>query len=206
MKNLLSTLIAILAGLVVLAGFFLKVPILVEIRTILLEWAVIVAAMALFVGVINMIRVNNAQLSSGQNSHFYNLVLMITLVLTFGLGLFFKTGHPIMNFIFYSFQMPIEKTLMALLAVTLLLASIRLLQKRLNLFSIIFLVVTLLVLLGTAPLPFGELPFISRILRPFITQVLAGAGARGILLGIALATITTGLRILLAADRPYGGK
>jgi len=206
MKNLLSTVIAILAGLIVLVGFFLKIPILLEIRTILLDWAVIVAAMAVFVGVINMIRVNNTQLSSGQNSRYYNLVLMVSLVLTFGLGLFFKTGHPIMNFIFYSIQMPIEKMLMALLAVTLLLASIRLLQKRLNLFSVLFLLVTLLILLGTAPLPFGEIPFISRILRPFITQILAGAGARGILLGIALATITTGLRILLAADRPYGGK
>jgi hypothetical protein len=31
------------------------------------------------------------------------------------------------------------------------------------------------------------------------------AGARGILLGIALGSVTTGLRILLGADRPYSG-
>jgi hypothetical protein len=31
------------------------------------------------------------------------------------------------------------------------------------------------------------------------------AGARGILLGVALGTVATGLRILIGADRPYGG-
>jgi len=205
-KNLLSTLVAILAGLVVLVGFFFKIPVLVEIRRLVLDWAVIVAGMAVFIGVFNLVSVNNTRLSLGHKGGIYSLALMISLVVTFGLGLFLKTGHPIMNFIFYTIQVPIEKSLMALLAVTLLLASIRLLRKQPNLFSVIFLAITLLILLGTAPLPFGELPFFSSSLRPFIAQVMAGAGARGILLGIALATITTGLRILFGADRPYGGK
>jgi hypothetical protein len=43
------------------------------------------------------------------------------------------------------------------------------------------------------------------LIRPFIAQVLAAAGARGILLGVALGTLTTGLRILFGVDRPYGG-
>lgn len=205
-KNLFSTLIAILAGLIVLVGFFLKIPILVEIRNLVLDWAVIVAAMAVFIGVFNLISVNNTHFSSGMKGRFYSLVLMISLVVTFGLGLFLKTTNPIMNFIFFSIQVPVEKSLMALLAVTLLLASVRLLRKQPNLLSVIFLVVTLLILLGTAPLPFGEFPFFSGLLRPFIAQVLAAAGARGILLGIALATITTGLRVLFGTDRPYGGK
>jgi hypothetical protein len=41
--------------------------------------------------------------------------------------------------------------------------------------------------------------------RPWITQVLALGGARGILIGVALGTLTTGLRVLFGADRPYGG-
>jgi hypothetical protein len=42
--------------------------------------------------------------------------------------------------------------------------------------------------------------------RPIITQIFAAAGARGILLGVALGTLTTGLRVLFGADRLYGGK
>jgi hypothetical protein len=38
----------------------------------------------------------------------------------------------------------------------------------------------------------------------WLSQVPAVAGARGLMLGIALGIIATGLRVLLAMDRPYG--
>ena len=50
-----------------------------------------------------------------------------------------------------------------------------------------------------------SIPLIGNTIKPFVTHVLASAGARGILIGVALGTITTGLRILIGADRPYGG-
>jgi hypothetical protein len=205
MKNLVSTSIAILAGLIVLVGYFFEIPILMEIRAQILNWAVILAAMLVFIGVLNLISVNNTHIRTRKKG-VYGFILIISLLITLGLGLFFKPGHPVMNFIFYSFQLPVEKSLLALLAVTLLVASVRLLRKKTDLFSIIFLGTALLILLATVPNPFGELPFFGDLVRPFVAQVLAAAGARGILLGIALATLTTGLRILLGADKPYGGK
>jgi sulfite exporter TauE/SafE len=103
--------------------------------------------------------------------------------------------------------LPVEASLMALLAITLTYASIRLLRRHLNLLSVIFLITAVLILLGTAPWPFlGDVPFLSNIIRPIVAQIPATAGARGILLGVALGTLTTGLRILFGADRPYGGK
>ncbi|MFC2064392.1 hypothetical protein ACFLXB_04775, partial [Chloroflexota bacterium] len=72
--------------------------------------------------------------------------------------------------------------------------------------SVIFLATTLLILIGTAPSLFGEVPFVGGILKPFLAQVLAASGARGIILGVALGTLTMGLRILFGAERPYGGK
>jgi hypothetical protein len=104
-------------------------------------------------------------------------------------------------------QLPIETSLMALLVVTLTYASIRLLRRHLNLLSVIFLITAWLMLVGMAPWPFlGDVPFVSDIVRPIIAQVPAAAGARGILLGVALGTLTTGLRILFGSDRPYRGK
>lgn len=206
MKGIISTSIAILTGLIVLVGYFFQIPILADLRNLILDWAVTLAAIMVFIGVLNMLSVNNTRLKNKEKGGFYSLVLIISLLVTLIIGIFLKPDHPVMNFIFYSIQLPVEKSLMALLAVTLLVASINLLRRQPNLFSVIFLGTTLLVLLGTVPLPFGELPFIGDVLRPFIAQVLAASGARGILIGIALATITTGLRVLFAADRPYGGK
>ena len=61
-------------------------------------------------------------------------------------------------------------------------------------------------LVGTATLPFGEIGPLNNFLRPWIQHVFALGGARGILIGVALGTLTTGLRVLFGVDRPYGGK
>jgi hypothetical protein len=107
--------------------------------------------------------------------------------------------------IFNYIQMPIETSLLAILAVTLAYAGARLLSRRPNGFTILFILIVIFVLLGTTPLIFfGEVRFLS-ILRNLIIQVPAVAGARGILLGVALGAIATGIRILLGSDRPYGG-
>jgi hypothetical protein len=61
-----------------------------------------------------------------------------------------------------------------------------------------------LVLIGITPLPFfGQISLLGS-LRNWLATVPALAGARGLLLGIALGTIATGLRILMGVDRPYG--
>ncbi len=193
----------------VLAGFFFvkqangQPSLLLNIRLTLLSWAMILAGFAVFIGIINLFQVHVKKIQKKQKGFFYSLLMLASLLVTFLIGLV-KPGQ--METIFTTVQLPVEASLMALLAVTLTYASIRLLRRRLNLLSVVFLVTALLILLGTAPLPYiGNIPGISDWLRPFIAQVMAAAGARGILLGVALGTLTTGLRILFGADRPYGG-
>ena len=204
-----STAVAIASGVLVLGGYFFtqkadgQVSLLAEIRLTLLSWAIILAGFAIFIGIINLFQVHFKKIRQKQKGSFYSLLLIISLVATFLLGL--VTPNQVQK-VFTTVQLPVEASLMALLTVTLTYASIRLLRRRLNLLSVIFLVTALLILLGTAPLPFlGDLPVFSDWLRPFIVRVMAAAGARGILLGVALGTLTTGLRILFGADRPYGG-
>jgi hypothetical protein len=177
---------------------------LAGIRLTLLNWAIILAGFAILIGILSLFQVHLRKIQKKQKGLIYSLLLIISLVLTFVVGLI---KPELAETIFNTVQLPVEASLMALLAVTLTYASIRLLRRRTNLFSVIFLVTAILILLGTAPLPgLGDIPGFSDWLRPFIAQVLAAAGARGILLGVALGTLTTGLRILFGADRPYGGK
>ena len=111
-----------------------------------------------------------------------------------------------MTNIFNAIILPVETSLMAVMAVTLIYAGIRLLRHRNDLMAIIFLLTALVVMLGSAPLPFYEIPLVGSYIRPKIISIFASSGARGILLGVALGTLLTGLRILIGADRPYGGK
>jgi hypothetical protein len=207
-NRILPTAIAIAIGILVLLGYFISVPVLAELRLTLLSWAVILAAFALFVGVINLLIVHSTKIGQRQKGWGYSFILIIALVVTLAIGFLPNQYRDIgMPFVFKAIQLPVEASLIAVLTITLTYSSIRLLRRRPNLFSIIFIVLALLILLGTAPLPLlGYLPGMGEWLRPIIAQVLAGGGARGLLMGVALGTLTTGLRILFGADRPYGGK
>jgi hypothetical protein len=206
-KGITSTVIAIATGAIVLFGYFFAAPVLTNMRIELVNWAAILAAFAIFVGIVNLLAVHANKVKRKEKGRAYSVVLVISLFATFILGLALRPEHPILSAVFNSIQLPVEASLMAVLAVTLTYASIRMLRRRLNVLGFIFLGTALIILLGTAPMPFlGDVPIMSDLVRPFVTQVLAAGGARGILIGVALGTLTIGLRILFGADRPYGGK
>jgi hypothetical protein len=62
------------------------------------------------------------------------------------------------------------------------------------------LIAALLVLIGQVTV--GLLPVIPDV-KDWVLGVPAMAGVRGVLLGIALGAILTGMRLLLAVERPY---
>lgn len=185
------------AGVIVLLGYFLDIPLLTSFRLILLQWAVILAGWAVLVGIGNLFAVHFQKMRLRKPGAIYSMVLLFFLLVSLTVNItdpLKSWGNVLMDGI----VIPVEISLMAVLAVTLIYASVRLLRARANLMSIIFIGVALIVLLG-------QLPFVSDLIRPF-SNVLVTGGARGILIGVALGTLTTGVRILLGTDRPYGGK
>ena len=215
-KSILTTIFAIVFGALVLAGYLFgknadgTLSFLGELQQLILNVAVILAGFAVLVGIFNLLLVHVKKARLKQKGAGYSIVLIVTLVATFLLGLLahtFPTAASLFSDTFQFIQLPIEKSLMALLVVTLAYASMRLLRRNLSMVSVIFLITALLIMAGMASWPFlGNVPFLSEVIRPILTRVPVAAGARGILLGVALGTLTTGLRILFGSDRPYGGK
>jgi hypothetical protein len=205
MKIPISVVVAILTGFLVLAGYFLPLGPLQALRASLLQWAVILAGFALVVGILNLLGVHLNRVKRQQNGSFNSLVLIISLLVTVGVVGFFTPNHPVSVWVFNNIQLPLEASLTALLAVILLYAGVRLLRRRLNLLSVLFIVTAIFVLLGTAPLVlFGEIELLGSA-RDYLVQVLSVGGARGILIGVALGTLATGVRVLIGSDRPYSG-
>lgn len=200
--QVITIFIAIVSGLIVLAGYFF--PALADVQARLLSWAIIIAGAAALVGIFNLITVHTDKIRRRETGSIYSILLVIFLMLTFFLGLILRPDHGIMRVVMNGIIVPVEATLMGLLTISLLYAAIRLLRRRSDMMSIIFLVVAALVMLGSATLPFVNISVLGTISR-WVTQVLALGGARGILIGVALGTLTTGLRVLFGIDRPYGG-
>jgi hypothetical protein len=204
------TAIAISVGLIVLLGYFVppemtQFGFVLTLRSILVGWAVILAAAAALVGVLNLFLVHLGRMSDNRNPDRYSILLVGAFLLTLGFGLYLTPADPTYQQIVNSIQVPVEASLMALLAVTLTFASFRLFQRRKGLMAIVFAIsAVFFLLMGSGLLAtLQDIPAIGGVLGFF--QRLPVAGGRGILLGIALGSLTAGLRVLIGADRPYSG-
>ena len=211
LKRTLPTALAIAVGLFVLVALLLPVPLLSTIGTYFIDCAVIIAAFALFLGLLNVVRVHLHHIRERTKTWPYSVLLLVALFAVLAVGLVTLTpsqadqsqpsgpSHPALQWIYANVMAPIQATLGALLAFLTLAAAYRLFRIR-DAASVVMLVVTLLVLAGQAS--FGLLPVLPE-LRDWILDVPALAGMRGILLGVALGTVLAGIRLLLGVERPY---
>jgi len=199
--------VAIAFGLIVLQGYFFDLAVLNGLRTMILQWAVILAAAALLLGVVNLLAVHLSKIGAQEKGWPYSAVLVGALVVTLLVGVFFGEESPLVLSVFQYIQQPVESTLAGLLAISLTLGIVRLLSRRRDMRTYVFLVTALIVLLGTGPWLIGSNGGLHQLMgeaRAWLSQVWAAGAARGLLLGVALGATATGLRILLGADRPYG--
>lgn len=196
-----AVVLAVATGLLILAGYMLA-P-LAGVLKILLNWAIIVAGAATVVGVFNLILVHGTRIHNRGRGSPYSAVLLVTLFATFIFGLVLGPDDPAMRRLVGSVVIPVESSLMALLAVSLLYGAVRLFRNRAGIMSVFFLATAILMLIASATIPGGDVPGLQSFVRPWFQHVLSLGGARGLLLGIALGTLATGLRVLIGADRPY---
>ncbi|HSJ52882.1 MAG TPA: hypothetical protein VLC52_03975 [Anaerolineae bacterium] len=206
LRRILPTSVAMAVGILVLVALFTTNPLLDGIGAYLVSLTVIVAAFALFLGVLNVLRVHARRVREGHKGRFYSFVLLAAMLLVIALGLPpvpnqpSGPSQPAVAWIFQNVQLPIQASFSALLVFFLVTATLRLLTVR-NLESAVMLLVVLLVLAGQVTV--GLAPLLPEI-RDWILNVPAIAGVRGILLGVALGAVLTGVRLLLGVERPYG--
>lgn len=206
MKSPIALVIAIATGVIILLGYFIPSPALASIRTPMLNWAVTLSGVAGLVAIIHLVfGVHWEKVKREGAQQWFSLVVVIAFFLTLVAGLFVEPTNPVYQKVVTSIQTPIESTLLAVLAVTLSFASLKFLQRQRNWMGITFFVtVIIFLLLNSGLLSFtDQIPVLRDVLTGF--QMIPSAGARGILLGVALGSLATGIRILIGADQPYNG-
>jgi hypothetical protein len=151
-------------------------------------------------GFANVVSVHWSHIRTQKPGAVYSGVLLVSLFGTLALGL----GGPLSpngQFIFNYILQPLEATIFALLALFVATAAFRAFRVR-NMESFFFVLFALIVLLGQVPVSIYLWPEFP-VIKDWILNVPTLAGVRGILLGVALGVIATGLRVLTGADRPY---
>ena len=200
-KRILPTILAMLAGILILLGYLLPVPLLATLRdVILLRWAVVLAAFALIVAYLSLLRVHLLRLTSVRKKKFTSLLVIVSALGTLALVLVQGVEGVWTQQVLTAVLIPGESALLALTAVTLIVAGMRILRARRTAGAIIFVVAAGIILLTTVA--YSVYPDILAMLRQGV-DTLATAGMRGIVMGVALGVTLTGLRILLGIDRPH---
>ncbi len=196
------TAIAFCTGFVVLAGYFYHSGPLLVLRNTLLNWGLIFAGVALLVGVANLAQVHWLRVKDRRRDWGYSGILLFSLFLTLAVAVYYGPTAQASMWLYTTFQVPLETSMFALLCILLIYALIRLLSRKFEPHTTLFIATVFLVILGTISLP-GSGFSTMREIRNWVAQVWAGAGARGVLLGVALGTLAAGIRVLVGMDRPY---
>ena len=162
---------------------------------VLLRLAVIVAALSIVIGIVNLLFTHVLRLRRAK-------LMSAVLLASFAFTMAWLVMRPGDASLLEAAQLPIESALAALLCLSLVYGGSRVLAKRADIWGACFVIVVLVVLL--ASLPLAELAPLQAW-RDWLMRIPVSAGARAILLGIALGTLVAGVRALLAQDRSLRG-
>jgi hypothetical protein len=189
--------LAVGCGLLTLLGLMF-IP---ELGDALTTWASFLVAMALLVGVVNLLSVHMRRLLKGNA---YSGLLVISILAIFALALtdFFELTTGGVSTAFGLVQAPLEAAMASLLVFFLLFAGFRLFRRQRNGWSVLFIVTATVILLGSTLLPEALSGIFGQASR-FLSDVFVGGGMRGLLIGIAIGTIAVALRVLTGSARPY---
>lgn len=203
MKRTLPVLVSAVVGLILLADYFLKVPILKQPATEIQDWGLIVSAFALALAAVNLLRIHAKRIVKKDRQSVHSGILIAALLVTAFSGIFMGTSSEIFKFIFDSTFTPLAAVFYAMTAFHLASASYRAFRAK-NLQAVALLLSGVLLMLGRAPI--GEVIWKGfPTVADWITNVVNLAGSRGILISTAVGTVGAGLRILAGIDRSHLG-
>lgn len=196
---LLSTVIAIGTGLLMLIGLLSDQGTLFNgISDALLQIAVITVSITVLFGLFNLLSVHLVRVRRREGSWPYSIALLAAALLVIGLWL---AGAERENRVLLeNVQLSVESALAALLVFTLVFGAYRLMRQRVTWGALLF-IATVLIMLIAAFLPDRAGVFAQ--MRAWLLDVPVSAGVRGLLLGIALATVIAAVRILIGQERSY---
>jgi hypothetical protein len=168
------------------------------------NWAQIIYAFALIVGVFGLLKYQLEKLSHRQGGWIYNLIIIISLAVMAIMGFVAGRGDesPFM-WVFNYVQAPMQASVFSLLAFFVASAAYRGFTAR-NAEAILLLLSAVFIMFGIASVG-NAIPLFSDIAK-WILMNPAMTARRGIFIGIGLGTIATSLRVILGVERTYLGR
>jgi hypothetical protein len=198
--NLLASALAIGFGLLTLIGLIVggSAGTISVLTGAILQLVVVLVSFTILLGILNLLLIHVIRVLRLRRGFIYSLALVISAGAV--LVLWLTGGDQANRDLLESAQLSVESALAALLVFALVYGAYRIMRRRVSWGAALFVVSLLIVLIGALPLE--EVNFIAQV-RDWLLNVPVSAGARGLLLGIALASVVAGVRVLTGQDLSY---
>jgi hypothetical protein len=181
------------------------------------DWFFILAACAIWLGALNLLKLSVIKVWKRKKDWQYAIIIIVSWFAMAGAGFYggreFQTPGTNFTWMYDYFYTPLSATMFALLAFFVASASYRAFRAR-SFLATLLLAAGFLVMMGRVLFDdlligvFGSLLGDARPLAyvsDIIMNYLNTAGQRAIMIGIALGTVSTALRIMLGIERSYLG-
>lgn len=202
MRRELPVLIAGLAGALMVAEYFFNIGILKTWGLEMQNWGVIIAAFALGLAAVSLIRTHGRRIVE-RRGEWYNSILLVGAMFITAISGIIGRDTATFRFIFEDMITPLGSAFYSMVAYYLLSAAYRTFRAR-SFEATALLLAGIIVMLGRAPI--GEAIWRQfPALADWIMQYPNLAGSRGVLVGAAVGTVGIGVRIILGIDRGYLG-
>ncbi|MGB9301977.1 MAG: hypothetical protein WCD51_15490 [Anaerolineae bacterium] len=200
MRRSLPMVMAMAIGSLMLLDFFFDEAHINALGRFFVESTVIIVAFALLLGLVNVLMVHLRRIIKREGGWIYSIALVSIALIVIIAGIPGPESAGV-AWIFDHIQFPLQAATFSLLAFFVATAAYRGLRVR-SLEALAFVLTAVVVLIGQVPVGryLGE--FVPA-LKDWILNVPSTAGVRGIIIGVALGTIATGVRVLMGFDRPY---
>lgn len=199
MKQKTSLITAIISGLLMLGALFFQTytaPYL----ALVLNWLIILSSSALLVGIAGLVVNHLGFILKARKGCLYSVVLLLSFFATIIFGILLGVDNPDFLQGLSAILVPMETALMALIALVLMSAAIKIFRQRgWSILTVSFALSALLFLfLNLGFLRFDSNPALQNFIG--VLQGLPTIGARGLLIGVSLGALIMALRVLFGQE------
>jgi hypothetical protein len=201
MKRQGPVLIAFITGTIVLGGYFLKAPAIVDLSAQIVRWRIIVAAFALALGGVNMFRLHGKNIITLKTNWIYSAIFMVAFTTYFALGVTKSTTSKEYQYIWQNLYQPAASTMYSFTLFYMTSACWRAFRIR-NWQAGVLMVTGAVVLLGQVGIGAAISPAIPAI-SAWIIDTPNAAAIRAITIGGSLGMVVMSIRVILGLERTY---
>jgi hypothetical protein len=215
MRREIPLLITGFVGAIYIVAFF--IPTLQFVEAVTTDWILIIQAFAIWLGALNLFKINLLKLSSAKKDRAYAAIVIGSFLVMAGAGFApllrgdreYQAAGTAFAWLFDAVYVPLNATMFALLAFFVASASYRAFRAR-NREATLLLLAAFFVMLGRVPVGDILTSFLPEGWRmsswaDVIMNYPQLAGQRAIMIGIALGIVSNSLRLVLGIERSHIG-